>query len=455
MEEDKSLIIKSFEDLGLAKGLCKILAEQGFLTPTDIQSLALPPLLAGQDVIGIAPTGTGKTLAYLLPVFQLVRSGKISATKGPVALIVAPARELAVQVAEVAQSLAAGDESIKIACVYGGAGPTAQRRQLEQQPHIVIGTPGRIREFYLDGTLVLKQIKFLVLDEADRLMDMGFMPQLRAMLEVLPRKRQNLLFSATFNHKVEAASAEFLEWPVRVQAAKQASLPDTILEHFYATPNQATKRNLLLYLIGLAGEEESGFLFCRSRLEANEVQAFLQQKGVRAEVLHANKGQHTRQKALEAFKTGETRWLVTTDVASRGLDVAGVPLVVQYGLPLDIRDYVHRSGRTGRAGQSGVCHTFVDPGDEAHISGLAKLLGRQVPLQQVPAATLVALTPHEERIGYERSKDEIKRAADPTFKGAFHEKKRPGAKAKPALKGDAKSTPARVARQAKSVRKRR
>lgn len=418
------MTVKSFEDLGLSKGLCKILTEEGYETPTDIQTLAIPPLLAGQDLIGVAPTGTGKTLAYLLPVFQEIRQSKVAQTKGPVALVVTPSRELASQVAAVATQLAAGDDAVRIACIYGGAGLTTQRTLLQGNPHIVVGTPGRIREFYLSQDLVLKSVRFLILDEADRLMDMGFMPQLRAMLEVLPRKRQNLLFSATFNQRVEQASAEFLEWPVKVQAAKQATVPTTITEHFYQTPNLATKRNLLLDLIQ-RDEEGSGFIFCRSRQEANDVEGFLKQRNVKAEVLHANKGQNTRNKTLDDFKAGIVQWLVTTDVASRGLDVAAVPMVIQFALPLDIRDYIHRTGRTGRAGVAGICYTFIDPGDEARISPLNKLLGKQVPLEPAPEQVVVETTQRDEAIAYERVKDEVKRKLDPTFKGAFHEKKVP------------------------------
>ena len=418
----------SFEELGLSKGLCKILADQGLTEPTDVQALAIPPLLSGQDVIGIAPTGTGKTLAYLLPIFQALRTGKFETGKGPVALVVTPSRELAVQVAGVAEVLAAKDDAVRVACLYGGTGLTAQRGLLREKPQIVVGTPGRIRDFYSSQELVLKSIKFLVLDEADRLMDMGFTPQLRAMLEVLPLKRQNLLFSATFNPKVEAASAEFLEWPIKVQAAKQATVPSTITEHFYETANVATKRNLLLHLLTKT-DLEAGYVFCRSRQDANDVQAFLAGKGFAAEVLHANKGQNTRQQTLNSFIDGLVKWLVTTDVASRGLDVAAVPAVIQFGLPLDVRDYIHRTGRTGRAGIAGICHTFIDPGDNAHISALAKLLGHQIIMEPLPSSIPLTATPREETIVYEKAKDDIRRALDPSFKGAFHEKKDPRARA--------------------------
>ena len=419
---DELLPDRAFEALGISRGLCKVLEDLGISAPSDIQRLAIPPLLAGQDLIGIAPTGTGKTLAYLLPIVQALRTGKVTFTKGPAALIVVPARELAQQVASVLQSLLADDLKHQIAVLFGGTGATAQKAQMEAGPCIVVGTPGRIQDFYLQELLVLKQVKFLVLDEADRLMDMGFMPQLRAMLEVLPRKRQNLLFSATFSHRVEVASAEFLEWPIKVQAAKQATVPKTIEERFYLVPNKATKLELLEALWQQMPAESSAFVFCRSRQDANHLLSHLNRNQTQAVGLHANKGQNVRTQTLEQFRTGEARLLVTTDVTSRGLDIPDVPFVFQMNLPLDIRDYVHRTGRTGRAGALGISISFIDPGDEVRLSGLAKLLGHPPVLLPLPADVPAHDTPREEAIEYERIKDDVRKAADPTFKGAFHVK---------------------------------
>ncbi len=420
---DELLPVRAFEALGISRGLCKILEQDGISAPSDIQRLAIPPLLAGQDLIGIAPTGTGKTLAYLLPIVQALRTGKLIFAKGPAALIVVPARELAQQVAQVLQSLLADDPKHQIAVLYGGTGTTAQKAQMDAGPCVVVGTPGRIQDFYRQEVLVLKQVKYLVLDEADRLMDMGFMPQLRAMLEVLPKKRQNLLFSATFSQRVEEASAEFLEWPVKVQAAKQATVPKTIEERFYLVPNKATKLELLEALWQQMPADSSAFVFCRSRQDANHLLNHLNRVGSQAVGLHANKGQNVRTQTLEQFRAGEARLLVTTDVTSRGLDIPAVPLVFQLNLPLDIRDYVHRTGRTGRAGALGMSFTFIDPGDEARISGLAKLLGHPPTLLPLPEGVPVHETPRAEAIDYERIRDDVRKAADPTFKGAFHEKR--------------------------------
>jgi ATP-dependent RNA helicase RhlE len=418
------MALNQFEDLGVSKGLCKILAHNGYDTPTDIQKLAIPPIAAGQDVIGVAPTGTGKTLAYLLPILQYVRKTKVNIAKGPLALVVAPSRELAVQVAKVAELLAEDDENCRVACVFGGAGIVAQRQALAGHPSIVVGTPGRIRDLYSSQDLVLTAVKFLVLDEADRLMDMGFTPQLRAMLEVLPLKRQTLLFSATFNTRVETASADFLEWPVKVQAAKQATVPTTIAEQFIAANNRATKLALLADIVEGSQEISSGFVFCKTRQEANGICAFLVERGLVAQVLHANKGQNTRQAALDAFKAGTIHWLVTTDVASRGLDVVALPMVIQFGLPVDIRDYIHRTGRTGRAGVPGKSLTLIDPADQTRVPQLQKLVGKTITLAPTPSGLEVAITPREELIEYERAKDDIRKALDPTFKGAFHEKRK-------------------------------
>jgi len=412
-----------FSALGLSNGLCKVLADNGIEVPTDIQKLAIPPAVSGQDIIGIAPTGTGKTLAYLLPIFQEIRKSKDGFLKGPIGLVVTPSRELAAQVADVARILTDNNEVLSVVCIYGGAGTKSQKQLLANHPCLVVGTPGRIRELYSSQDLILKAVRFLVLDEADRLMDMGFTPQLRAMLEILPQKRQTFLFSATFNTRVEEATAEFLEWPVKVQAAKQATVPNTIVEHFIRTQNRATKFNLLEYFIKANTEGQgSGFIFCRTRQEANQVVYHLKERQILADVLHANKGQNTRQAALDAFKEGQVPWLVTTDVSARGLDVAAVPQVIQFGLPLDIRDYIHRTGRTGRAGVSGISYTFLDPADEARISPLQKLIGSVVRIEEPPETTIEKSTPKEEQIEYERAKDEVRRALDPTFKGAFHEK---------------------------------
>ena len=265
----------------------------------------------------------------------------------------------------------------------------------------------------------------MILDEADKMMDMGFMPQIRKILEVIPRKRQNLLFSATFPERVERLSAEFLEAPVRVEVSPQASTADMVTQTLYEMPNFRTKINLLEHIVDLP-DFQRGIIFTRSRVTAENVYKFLLRKVVdtnQVRVIHANKGQNTRINSMEAFKEGNIKVLVATDVASRGIDVAEVSHVINFDVPLIYEDYVHRIGRTGRANHTGQAITFMTPPEEYHVKKIETIIRMTIPREAVPSIVEMAETPAEENQAMLREIDEQRKKEDPTFRGAFHEKK--------------------------------
>jgi ATP-dependent RNA helicase RhlE len=412
--------ITSFESFNLNKQLLNAVADLGFLVPTEIQQKSIPIVLGGQELIGIAQTGTGKTAAYLLPVLMKV---KYAQGDEPRAVILAPTKELAVQIAEHTEQLAKYTD-LRILCLYGGIGPKTQIQRLREGVDIIIATPGRFMELYLKGEVPIKQIKLLVLDEADRMMDMGFMPQLRKILEVLPLKRQNLLFSATFSERVEMLSAEFLEFPVKVEVTPQATAAKQVEQELYHLPNTKTKINFLELLLENKAEFNRVMIFTRTKESADNVYNFLDRKGLGpVKVIHSNKGQNSRINAINEFKDGDLRILVSTDVTARGIDVVKVSHVINFDVPPFHEDYVHRIGRTGRAFQEGKAITFVTKAELYHIEKIEKLIREKIPVKELPAALEITKTPYDEAQAMALDIDWQKRKEDPEFKGAFHEKK--------------------------------
>jgi ATP-dependent RNA helicase RhlE len=288
---------------------------------------------------------------------------------------------------------------------------------------LIIATPGRFMDLYKKGVILTRELKTMVLDEADKMLDMGFLPQIRAILEIIPVKRQNLLFSATFSDKVERLSAEFLEFPERVEITPSATTAETIAQVKYFVPNMRTKINLLEHL--LENEEiNRAIIFTRSRKNAEEVSSFLLRKKVgEVRVIHANKGQNTRINSMEDFKAGEVRLLVATDVASRGLDVTMVSHVINFDVPLIYEDYVHRIGRTGRAENEGKAITFINPAEVWHFEKIEELIRMEVPEVAIPKSVKITETPFAEQQIYARELDKLKQRENPDYKGAFHEKK--------------------------------
>lgn len=412
----------TFEDFNLNRQLLNAIAEAGYETPSPIQEQAIPLALQGHDVLGIAQTGTGKTAAYVLPLLMRI---KYAQGQTPRALILAPTRELVMQIHEAIGVLGKFTD-LRYVALYGGLGPKTQIENIQKGVDIIVATPGRFMDLYLRGEIGVKQLTTLILDEADKMMDMGFMPQINRILEVIPRKRQNLLFSATFPPKVERLSENFLEAPVRVEVTPQATTAERVAQVIFEVPNFRTKINLLEHIVQDASVFQRGMVFVRSKEAAENIYKFLKRKVVSEDevrVIHANKGQNTRINAMEAFKEGNVRILIATDVAARGIDVTMVSHVVNFDVPLIYEDYVHRIGRTGRANQEGKAITFVAMSDEYHIAKIEKIIRMTIPRTPMPSNVDVPETPFEEKQEMLRELDNQRRKEDPNFKGAFHEKK--------------------------------
>lgn len=412
--------ITSFENFNLNRQLLNAVADLGFDHPTEIQQKCIPIITGGQEIIGIAQTGTGKTAAYLLPLMMKV---KYAQGTEPRAIILAPTKELTVQIAEHARQLAKYTD-LRILPIYGGVGAKAQIEAIQNGIDILIATPGQFMEIYLRGELPVKLIKTLVLDEADRMMDMGFMPQLRKIFEVIPRKRQNLLFSATFSDRVERLSAEFLEFPVRVEVTPPATTARQVHQELYEIPNIKTKINFLEYLLRDQDVFNRVMIFTRTKENADNIFKYLERKDLGpVRVVHSNKGQNSRMNAVNEFKEGKLRILVTTDVTARGIDVTKVSHVINFDVPILYEDYVHRIGRTGRAFQDGMAITFANPAEIYHIGKIESLIREKIPVKKLPAQIEIAETSREEAKDIAREIDFQKRKEDPTFKGAFHKRK--------------------------------
>jgi ATP-dependent RNA helicase RhlE len=411
----------TFEDFKFNRQILNAIDDAGYSDPTPVQQKAIPPILNGQDVMGIAQTGTGKTAAYVLPIIMRL---KYPQGESPRALIVAPTRELAMQIEENVKTFAKYTD-LRVVTLYGGLGPKTQIEQVSRGVDIIVATPGRFMDIYLAGHLPVKQLQVLVLDEADKMMDMGFMPQINRILEIVPRKRQNLLFSATMSDKVHQLSSNFLEYPTVIEVTPQATPAQTVEQRLYYVPNVKTKINLLKYLLDNTEDIKKLMLFCKTRMVAEDVYKFLARKYSEQEVrvLHANKGQNTRINSMNAFKNDEVKILVSTDVAARGIDVNDVSHVINFDVPFVTEDYVHRIGRTGRALQLGEAITFCTPAEEYYLRKIEKLIRQNISVFDVPTEVFIEQTSFEERQEQAREIDQQKRKENPEFKGAFHEKK--------------------------------
>jgi len=421
----------NFEELSIKRQYLTVLEEMGITTPTEIQLKAIPPIRAGQDVLGIAQTGTGKTAAFALPLLDAV---KYAQGTEPRCLVLAPTKELVIQISDYFTRLAKNTD-LRTLALYGGVGPKTQIAALEVGCDVLVATPGRFLELYLKGAIVTKKLKHLVLDEADRMMDMGFMPQLRNILEVIPRKRQNLLFSATFPERVQKLSEEFLLWPTRIEVTPESTPVATVEQAWFSVPNVPTKLNLLLHLLGDEAVFSRVIIFVRTRDLAENISRFLQRKEMGSvRVMHANKAQHSRINAMDDFKSGDIRILVTTDVSARGIDIPEVSHVINFSVPRDHLDYIHRIGRTGRAFNTGTAITFVDRSEMYALKRIEKIIKMEVPMAEFPTAVAVEETSKAEKQEQAREIDRQKRREDPDYKGAFHEKKRKPASASAARK---------------------
>ncbi|MDA0731854.1 MAG: DEAD/DEAH box helicase [Bacteroidetes bacterium] len=412
----------TFEELKISRQFLNAIDDAGFSEPTPIQCKAIPPITAGQDVVGIAQTGTGKTAAFALPILIKVKYAQGDA---PRALVLVPTKELVIQVHGVFESFATYTD-IRCLALYGGVGPKTQLELIDKGCDIIVATPGRFMDLYLRNGINPKKIKTLVLDEADRMMDMGFMPQLRNILEIIPNKRQNLLFSATFPERVEKLSEEFLLWPTRIETTPQATPVATVTQLKTAIPNIRTKLNMVSHLLTEVYPNDRALVFVRTKQQAEQISKFLERTvsgGVRG--LHSNKAQNTRLYAMSLFREGAIRVLVSTDVSSRGIDVPETKLVINCTVPRNSADYVHRIGRTGRAFREGVAHTLYDPSEEYYLGAVEKHLPSKNIIRAVPMPeeVLIEDTQPAEAKQMAMDIDLQKRKADPTFQGAFHERK--------------------------------
>lgn len=411
----------SFESLKITRQYLNALEDLRFETPTVIQKKAIPVILAGQDVIGIAQTGTGKTAAYLLPLFKLLQKPQGQAIR---LLIMVPTKELAMQVHQMAMDLGKYTE-FRMAAIYGGVGWKKQAETIQAGLDLLIATPGRFKDLYLKGQIPVKKIKHLVLDEADRLMDMGFIRQLHDLLEVIPVKRQNLLFSATFNSSVEKLSQEFLTFPTKVQSAETATPAPNIEQMVYEVKNERSKIELLLKILEDRATYQRVLVFVRSKASIENISHYLSRKlDEDIRTIHSNKGQHSRINAMKAFKAGELRILVASDVASRGIDVTGVSHVINFDVPRNHEDYVHRIGRTGRANLEGKAISFMTDAEVYHIKQIEKLMGSTIPIHKTPFELPDFPTSKIEKKAMAMEIDQQKRRENPDYQGAFHARKR-------------------------------
>ncbi len=394
------LAVPTFAEIGLHPALLQAVSDTGYTTPTPIQAQALPSVMAGNDVMGAAQTGTGKTAAFTLPILhRLMQHANSSASpaRHPVrALILTPTRELADQVAESVKRYGK-QTTLRSAVVFGGVDIGPQKEALRNGCEVLIATPGRLLDHVEQRNVNLGQVGILVLDEADRMLDMGFLPDLERIIRLLPAQRQTLLFSATFSNDIRKLGRTYLNSPVEIEVAKRNATADTVTQIAYAMSGDA-KRAAVVHLVKSRGLKQV-IVFSNTKIGTGRLARQLELDGVRAESIHGDKSQADRMKALDAFKAGELEVLVATDVAARGLDVAGVPCVINYDLPHSAEDYVHRIGRTGRAGAKGEAISLFAPAEEKYLLDIEKLIKAPITRAtlQIPGELIARASERPER----------------------------------------------------------
>lgn len=377
----------SFSELGLLPELARAVSEKGYAAPTPIQAQAIPAVLAGRDVLAGAQTGTGKTAAFVLPILQRLQS---TAGRSPRALVLTPTRELAAQVAESVHTYGKY-LPVRSAVVFGGVGINPQIDALRRGCDLLVATPGRLLDLAEQRAVDLMSVQCFVLDEADRMLDMGFIHQIRQVLGLLPRQRQNLMFSATYSEEIRSLAARFLRTPQTIEVAPRNATADRVEQQVYRVPKEH-KRHLLAHLI-VSGGWDQVLVFTRTKHGANRLTEQLEGSGIRAAAIHGNKSQGARVRALEDFKARRITALVATEVAARGLDIKELPQVVNFELPNVPEDYVHRIGRTARAGGSGCAVSLVSPDEGPLLRDIERLLKRPLPVAALPEYPIVAPAP--------------------------------------------------------------
>jgi ATP-dependent RNA helicase RhlE len=389
----------SFRNLGLDAKILQAVQEAGYTEPTPIQTAAIPPIVAGQDLIGIAQTGTGKTAAFTLPILTRLAAQPPGQRHGTRVLVIAPTRELVLQIEENVKAYAK-HLPLTVATVFGGVGEHAQIRALRAGAEVIIACPGRLLDLMGRRCADFSQLKFLVLDEADRMLDMGFLPSIRRIIQQLPKQRQTLMFSATLSREIESLTHEFQRTPKTVQIGRRANPAETVTQLVYEVPKHL-KTSLLLHLLR-EPQMNMVLVFSRMKHGADRIARQLEQKGIATATLHSNRSQNQRLKALKDFKSGAVRVLVATDIAARGIDVDGISHVVNYDFPMHVEDYVHRIGRTGRAHAVGDAISFVTPEDHGELRALERFIGRGIVRKKAEGFNYTMAAPAQNPAGNDR-----------------------------------------------------
>jgi ATP-dependent RNA helicase RhlE len=373
----------AFTKFGLSDHIIQGIGKAGYTAPTPIQSLAIRPALAGKDIIGCAQTGTGKTAAFVLPLLhRLAENGDAKRwDRHPRALVLTPTRELAQQVQNAAATYGRF-LTLKAVSIYGGASMDNQLKLLRRGVDIIVATPGRLLDHMERGTIQLSKIEVLVLDEADRMLDMGFINEVRKILAKVPRERQTLLFSATLSSEINALADRALRDPQMVEVGERRNPVETITQYFYSAPRE-TKMDILLHALE-TGRMESVLVFSRTKHGADKICRRLERKGITSVAIHSNRTQSQRERALEGFKRGKYRVMVATDIAARGIDVTGISHVINFDIPHYAEDYIHRIGRTGRAGAKGDAITLVGPEEMGYLKRIEQFTGKRFRVNPYP-----------------------------------------------------------------------
>lgn len=416
----------TFEDLNLTRPILNALEDASYTEPTPIQAKTLPVVMSGRDVVGIAQTGTGKTIAYVLPILRML---PYSVKLHPRVLIIVPTRELVVQVVEDIKMLTTY-MSVRIAGVYGGVNMSRHRELVEPGQDIIVATPGRLLDLVLCGSIRLKDIQKLVIDEVDEMLNTGFRTQLKNILDLLPERRQNMMFSATITEEVEKIIEAFFNNPKWIEIERTGTPLEKIRQHAYMVSNFNTKVNLLEHILADKEQYNKVLVFADDKKEANLLfERMLALYPEEIDVIHSNKTQNYRLNAVDTFRDGSIRVLVATDIIARGLDVREVSHVINFSLPEAPEQYMHRIGRTGRADAEGIAINFVNYKDQNFQQAIENLMGREIPMHEFPEEVEISeeLIPEEmpKRVEVDYMKD-IKRAGAST--GGFQEKKKKNAK---------------------------
>ncbi len=411
----------SFSDFNINTPLINALNDLGLTQPTTIQEKAYPVIMSGQDVVGIAQTGTGKTIAYLLP---CLRQWKFTKEKHPQILVVVPTRELVIQVVEQVEKLTTY-MNVRIAGVYGGVNMIRQTPLLLNGVDVLIATPGRLLDFTLNGTLKLKSIKRFIIDEVDEMLNLGFRPQLIRIIDLLPPKRQNLMFSATISDELKDLVHDFFIEPVEIEAAPTGTPLENIKQIGFKVPNFYTKINLLEFLLNNHPEFSKVLIFTSTKKMADALFDEISDKyPEEIGLIHSNKSQNNRFESMRAFKAGEFRVLIATDIVARGLDISDVSHVVNFDVPEVPENYMHRIGRTGRADKKGVALTFVTKADKENREAIEALMSKKIPMSAMPDEVIVSKELTDDEMPQIKMKNTLVSLPKPEEKGAaFHEKK--------------------------------